>query len=110
MFRDTMISTMPVVITATAADWTERFQRKRGVRKRPSERKLNVTHRTTRAMTMPSSLMSTPRPDRDGRPDRAPGSPVRGISTRPASMVMAPLMFDATSSAERPTHGGQGAR
>ena len=40
MFRDTMISTIPVVMTATAADWTERFQRKRGVRNRPSDRQI----------------------------------------------------------------------
>ena len=42
MFRDTMIRTMPVVMTATAADWTDRFHRLRGDRKRPSDRTLNA--------------------------------------------------------------------
>jgi hypothetical protein len=37
MFRETMTSTMPVAMTATEADWTERFHRFRGVRNRPSE-------------------------------------------------------------------------
>ena len=90
MFRDTMISTIPVVMTATAADWTERFQRKRGVRNRPSERKLNTTHRTTNAMTMPSSRTSNPTPDNEDRRDRAPGSLLRWVSTRPASVVTVP--------------------
>ena len=45
MLRDTMIRTMPVVMIATAADWTDRFHRFRGVRNRPSDKMLKATHR-----------------------------------------------------------------
>ena len=37
MLRDTMISTMPVAMIATAAVWTDRFHRLRGDRNRPPE-------------------------------------------------------------------------
>ena len=36
IWRMTMISTMPVLITAIAEVWTSRFQRLRGVRNTPS--------------------------------------------------------------------------
>ena len=46
MLRDTMIRTMPDVMIATAADWTDRFQRLRGDRNRPPDIMLNASQRT----------------------------------------------------------------
>ena len=43
MLRDTMMSTMPVAMIATAALWTDRFHRLRGVRNRPDETMLKTT-------------------------------------------------------------------
>ena len=43
MLRDTMMRTMPVAMIATAALWTDRFHRLRGVRNRPSDTMLNTT-------------------------------------------------------------------
>src|SRR5258705_1931817 len=62
MLRERMIRTMPVVMIATAADWTDRFHRFRGVRKRPPDSMLKASHRMTRAATSPSRRLSTSRP------------------------------------------------
>src|SRR5688572_16552910 len=61
MLRETMMSTMPVAMIATEADWTDRFQRLRGVRNRPPDSTLKPTQITTRAAIIPSSRVSSSR-------------------------------------------------
>src|SRR5688572_2011766 len=59
MLRETMISTIPVAMTAIDVLWTERFHRFRAVRKSPPERMLNATQMTTSAITKPSNRVSS---------------------------------------------------
>ena len=58
MLRETMMSTMPVAITAMDALCTERFHRLRDVRKSPPERMWNAVQMTMSAMTMPANRVS----------------------------------------------------
>ena len=59
MLRDTMMSTMPVAMTAVEALWTERFHKFREVRKEPPETRLKNSQMTARAAIMPNSRVST---------------------------------------------------
>jgi hypothetical protein len=58
MLRVTMTSTMPVTMTATEAVCTDRFQRLRGVRNRPPEKKLKPTQMMASAPIMPRRRVS----------------------------------------------------
>ena len=77
MFRDTMIRTMPVAMTATDADWTDRFHRLRVVRNDPPDRMLNAIQMTTVAAIMPSNRVSISIDRRIDRIDRAGWLPPR---------------------------------
>ena len=70
MLRDTMIRTMPVVMIATAADCTDRFQRLRGAMNSPFDRKLKAIHRTTKAAIMPRRRVSISRRAKTPRTER----------------------------------------
>jgi len=59
MLRVTMTSTMPVAMTATDDDWTDKFQRLRGVRKSPSEKTWKPSQMTSSAPIMPSMRVSS---------------------------------------------------
>ncbi len=59
MFRDTMISTMPVAMMAIEVLCTERFHRFRAVRKSPPDKTLNAIQMTTTAAIIPNSRVST---------------------------------------------------
>ncbi|OWK25134.1 hypothetical protein AJ87_13950 [Rhizobium yanglingense] len=58
MLRVTITSTMPVAMTATDEVWTERFQRLRGVRKRPPVMIWKPIQMISSAPTMPRSRVS----------------------------------------------------
>ena len=70
MLRETMMSTIPVAMTAMDALWTERFQRLRDVRKSPPERKWNASQITASAATMPASRVSISEEARNARQSR----------------------------------------
>ena len=99
MLRDTMISTMPVVMIATAADWTDRFHRLRGGRNRPSDSKLNdEPEDDQRDATMPSSRTSNSNGGQRGphgpRPRLAAalaGSDRPGLGRHAASISRGPM-------------------
>ena len=59
MFRDTMMSTMPVAMMAIEVLWTERFHMLRAVRKSPPEKTLKPIQMTSTATTMPNRRVST---------------------------------------------------
>src|ERR1700687_1545534 len=61
MLRDTMIRTMPVAMIAIEALWTERFQRLRGERNVPPDRKLKPIQMISSAPSMPSMRVSISR-------------------------------------------------
>src|SRR4029079_14032236 len=91
MLRDTMISTMPEVMIATAADWTERFHRFHGDRNSPPDMKLNASQRTTTAPTIQRSLRSTSRPARADAADRLRGASLNvGWSIGFAAVISTP--------------------
>ncbi len=113
MFRETMMSTMPVAMTATADVWTDRFQRLRELRNRPPEARSKPIQMTARAMIMPSSRVSISR--------------VRSNPVTPRRLVVAGLLAAAAGSlivgdswlepdvsapraAAGPRHGAQGSR
>src|SRR5664280_236095 len=104
MLRDTMMSTIPVAMTAMEELWTDRFQRFRVVRKPPPDMTSNPTQMTARATTMPSRRVSTSRENRIDRIERRVGSPTGSDGTPIASgMVVphAPFMRSAPSAANR---------
>ena len=70
-----MIRTMPVAMTATAADWTDRFHRLRAVRNDPPDRMLNPIQMTAVAPIRPSSRMSISIDSRIDRMDRGGVAP-----------------------------------
>src|SRR3954447_2857844 len=76
MLRDTMIMTIPVVMIATAADWTDRFHRLRGDRKPPSDMKLKAIQMMARAPIMPINRVSTSGRGRVDGADLFAGAPV----------------------------------
>src|SRR5262245_58604511 len=59
MLRDTMIRTIPVAMIAIEVLWTDRFHRLRAVRKSPPDRMLKAIQMAIRAITMPSSRLSS---------------------------------------------------
>ena len=59
MFRDTMISTMPVAMMAIEVLCTDRFHRLREVRKLPPDRMLKAIQMTITAVIIPNSRVST---------------------------------------------------
>ena len=59
MFRDTMISTMPVAMMAIEVLCTDRFHRLREVRKSPPDKMLNAIQMTIIAVIIPNSRVST---------------------------------------------------
>ena len=81
MFRDTMIRTMPVAMTATAADWTDRFHRLRAVRNDPPDRMLNPIQMTAVAPIRPSSRVSISIDSRIDRMDRGGVAPASAAAT-----------------------------
>ncbi len=58
MLRETMMSTMPVAMTAMDALCTERFHKLREVRKSPPDRKWNPVQMITSATTIPAKRVS----------------------------------------------------
>ena len=78
MFRDTMIRTIPVAMTATDADWTDRFHRLRAVRNDPPDRMLNPIQMTMVAPIRPSSRVSTSIDSKIDRMDRGGVAPTSG--------------------------------
>jgi hypothetical protein len=58
MFRDTMMSTIPVAMMAMEVLWTDRFQRFRAVRKSPCDRMLKPIQMPASAITKPHRRVS----------------------------------------------------
>jgi hypothetical protein len=58
MLRDTMMSTIPVAMMATAEVCTERFHRLRGVRKVPPDQMWKLIQITSNAPSMPTNRVS----------------------------------------------------
>src|SRR5262245_30420842 len=80
MFRDTMMSTMPVAITATVEVWTDRFHRFRADRNSPLVATLNTSQSTINVMIMPSRRVSISSDRTDELTDRAGPEAVAGES------------------------------
>src|SRR4029079_6319700 len=106
MFRDTMIRTIPEVMIATAADWTDRFQRLRGDRNSPPDAMLNTSHSTTTAPTMPSRRRSTSRLANSERADRLRGASLSGWSIGLAAVIT--TLDSGENRMQRPAVGTQG--
>ena len=111
MLRDTMIRTMPVAMTATDADWTDRFHRLRAVRNDPPDRMLNPIQMTTGAPIRPSRRVSISIDSRIDRIDRAgtgsrlaAGATVLWLIER---LPRLPGMDDAPCSAEAAEQGAR---
>src|SRR5688572_19260334 len=113
MLRETMISTMPVAMIATDADWTDRFQRLRGVRKRPPDSTLKPTQITTRAAIIPSSRVSSSRLWKADRTEPREGSLAAGafgtavtwVIATPRSMVVEGESLRRGGTAAQRLHG-----
>ena len=90
MLRDTMTSTMPVAMIATAALCTERFQRLRGVRNRPLDTRLKTTQIARVARIRPRRRVSTSRAWSIAIGDRRGGSCVTVVEPWMASLISAP--------------------
>ncbi len=85
MFRDTMMSTMPVAMMAMEVLCTERFHRLRAVRKSPPETMWNAIQIARSAITMPKSRVSISVDANIDRHDRVPpGGGGRSPATRPS--------------------------
>ena len=97
MLRVTMISTMPVAMTAIEVLCTDRFHRLREVMNFPSDRALKPIQMTARATTMPSSRVSIPLDVTKSRHDRDVRSALAGVDggcgrqSSPATLIAIPL-------------------
>src|SRR5215210_930493 len=78
MFRDTMISTMPVAMIAIEAVWIERFHRFRAVMKVPPETMLKPIQMIASAAIIPSRRVSISVADRRRLNGRSRSTIVRG--------------------------------
>jgi hypothetical protein len=109
MLRDTMMSTMPVAMTAIAELWTDRFHRFRGVKNRPPDATLKPIQMMASAAIMPSMRVSISIENSSERRERGGFSVVGGV-TIVAWVILTPLSPATVYAPARRSHGMRPAR